>query len=150
MGGAVNADGLLVDPWNSPLRYAVTLADANHDGVADFVAADQLQAVGLGRLTPDLRVCEQASCSRIIANSLPVIVYSLGADGSKFDSADERANAEGSVGGGPSSLRYAVASNRDFVSAPFNDGPTNAFDDVIAWISPNLLYTRLIEARRLP
>ncbi len=141
--GTVNADGLLLDPWNNPLRYTVTTANSNA-----FTTTNRMQTLTMAALTPDLRICREAACSNVIANTIPVVILSMGKNWPDFTSADEVANAgETTAGGGPSGTVYRIASNRDFVSAGYNE---TAFDDLITWISPHILYARMITAGKLP
>ena len=74
----------------------------------------------------------------------------MGKNWATFTSANELANAgEGgsSVGGGPSGNTYRIANNVNFVSANYSE--VN-FDDIITWISPYILYTRMIASGQLP
>ncbi len=143
--GAVNADGLLLDPWNAPYRYSVTTANA---GAFTKTGVGGMQATTMANLAPDLRVCREAACSNIISATLPVVILSTGKNWASFTSADEIANAgETTVGGGPSGAVYRMANNRDFVSAGYNEAN---FDDLISWLSPNILYTKMIAAGKLP
>ena len=141
--GAVNVDGLLLDPWNNPLRYSVTTANSNA-----FTTTNRMQAATMAILAPDLRVCREATCSNVIASNIPVVILSMGKNWSAFTSTDEVANSgETTAGGGSSGIVYRMAGNNDFVSASYNE---TAFDDLITWISPHILYTRMITAGRLP
>jgi prepilin-type N-terminal cleavage/methylation domain-containing protein len=143
LSGPVNGDGLLLDPWNSPYRYSVTNANS-----WAFTTADGMRTSGMATLTPDLRVCRQAACSTPIAEVIPAVVLSTGKNWANFTSADETANAgEATVGGGPSGSSYRIAGNRDFVSTDYSEAN---FDDLLTWLSPNILYTRMIAAGRLP
>lgn len=98
--------------------------------------------------TGDLRVCAAAGCAVVIANQVPAVILSYGPNGygainsagnqnPAASSADELENTNG---------------NTDFVSR----GPTNTssnlgeFDDVVAWLSPGLLFNRMVVAGRLP
>jgi len=144
--GAVNADGLLLDPWGNPLRYSVT----NTAGTWDFTRTGQMKSVGIAALAPDLRVCREAACTNVIVDKIPAVVLSMGKNWAAFSSAEELGNAgEGgtTVGGGPSGITYRIASNTNFVSSDYSD--VN-FDDILTWISPSILYTRMIAAGQLP
>lgn len=143
LSGAVNGDGLLLDPWNTPYRYSVTTANSNA-----FTTVGGMQAATMAGLSPNLRVCREAACSNPIATTLPVVIICVGKNWANFTSANEIANAgEATVGGGPTGLVYRVANNRDFVSAGYNQ---STFDDLISWLSPNILYTKMIAAGKLP
>lgn len=126
-----NTDGTLpstdlgvnaIDAWGNRIRYNVH---------ANFSRND----VGFTLSTStNLRVCEQAACTSVIATSLPAIVVSHGKN-ALGSSADEQANADG---------------DRSFVSHTPTPTGANEFDDLVIWLSPNILYNRLIAAGRLP
>lgn len=137
LSGAVNTDGLLVDPWQSAYRYNVTNANGNA-----FTTAGGMRTIGMGALAPNLRVCTDAACGTVIASTIPAVVVSLGSDWASFTGADSVENSgEATVAG------YRHANNLDFASANYIE---DVYDDVIAWMSPNLLYSRMISARQLP
>jgi len=141
--GTINSDGLLLDPWNNPLRYSVTTSNTSA-----FTTANRMQITTMSVLAPDLRICREAACANLISSTIPVVILSMGKNWSAFTSADEVANAgETTVGGGPTGTVYRIANNRDFVSTGYNE--TN-FDDLLTWISPNILYTKMITAGKLP
>jgi prepilin-type N-terminal cleavage/methylation domain-containing protein len=140
--GAVNADGLLLDPWNNPLRYSVTTANTNA-----FTTDNKIKITGMA---PDLRVCREAACTNTntITSTAPVMVLSMGKNWADFDHANEKGNAgETTLSGGPSGLTYRIGSDTDFVAAGYNE---TDFDDLITWLSPNVLYARMIQANQLP
>jgi len=139
-----NAQGYAIDAWGNPIRYAVTNITAN--GVANaFTTTGGLKSAWVNNptsITPDLRVCNTAAniaggdcpLSDQLTVSAVAVVFSTGINGSAAPiSADELAN-------GPTS------NDRVFVNAV--PGPT--FDDLLIWLSPNVLYNRLISAGRLP
>ena len=137
LSGTTNADLLLVDPWLSPFRYNVTAANGNA-----FTTPAGMQTAGLAALAPDLRVCTDAACGTVLASALPVVVLSLGPDWEDFSSADEVENSgEVTING------YRQANDANFVSATYI---VDQFDDTIRWMSPNILYTRMISAGQLP
>ncbi len=95
---------------------------------------------------PDLRVCEQAACTTLLGSSLPLVVFSHGPNGlgattsqniatSAATSADEIENNN---------------ADRTFVSHTPTPAGANEFDDLVIWLSPNILYNRMIAAGRLP
>ncbi len=145
LSGAVNSDGLLLDPWNTPYRYSVTTSNAS---AFTKTGAGSMQAITMTALVPDLRVCREAACTNLISATLPAVVVSTGKNWAAFTSADEVANAgETTVGGGPSGVAYRIANNKDFVSAGYHEAD---FDDLISWLSPHILYTKMIAAGKLP
>jgi prepilin-type N-terminal cleavage/methylation domain-containing protein len=138
-----NAQGYAIDAWGNPIRYAVTGITAN--GVANaFTTTGGLKSAWANSvaIVPDLRVCNTAAniagndcpLSDQLTTSAAAVVFSTGVNGSVAPtSADELAN-------GPAS------NDRVFVSST----PGPAFDDLLIWLSPNILYNRLISAGRLP
>lgn len=137
LSGPVNDDGLLMDEWLSPYRYSVS--DANGSALT---TTGGMRAIGIDLLTPDLQVCDAAACGTTIANQLPVVIMSLGADWANFTSADEVENSgEQTVNG------YRLPNDDDFVVSTFIE---DSFDDLLVWMSPNILYTRMISAGQLP
>ena len=111
-----------LDAWGNRIRYHVHANYSRND-----------TGFTLGKAT-DLRVCDQAACTSVLASTLPAILVSHGANG-LGSSTDELANADG---------------DRSFVSHLPTPAGANEFDDLVIWLSPNILYNRLIAAGRLP
>lgn len=114
--GSRNAAGLLLDPWNNPVRYSVTSA---------FTAVFPMGTTGT------LTVLDAAG-GNAVANQIPALILSEGANRAISASADEAENTD---------------SDANFVVAGYSEAN---FDDLVNWVSPNILYTRLIAAGRLP
>lgn len=135
-----NAQGYAIDAWGNPIRYAVTNANTN-----TFTTASGLKtawAINPATILPDLRVCNTAA--NIAANDCPVadqltnsavaVIFSTGRNGGAAPTAtDELAN-------------WTASNDRVFVNAT----PGATFDDLIVWLSPNILFNRMISAGRLP
>lgn len=163
--GPRDANGLLLDAWNEPIRYSVSDADSEPDGNWDFVASGELADVGLASLRADLQVCRvpaggpaDAACldaPERIADDLPVVILSLGADRDTFLGvavvpASELENAgEVPPPGEASWAGLVIPGDSVFVSRP-PTGEPDVFDDLLEWVSPNLLFLRLVEAQVLP
>jgi prepilin-type N-terminal cleavage/methylation domain-containing protein len=141
--------GYAVDPWGNRIRYAVTNANANAFTTANGVSNLFLTATP----SPDLQVCSTGvgvagvppSCAAgaALTTSAPAVIFSTGANGlTGGTSADEAQNPN------PNS----ASNDRVFVSrAPSAAGAGGGeFDDIVAWLSPNVLYSRLVAAGRLP
>lgn len=153
-----NGDGFAIDSWGNPIRYAVS-RDPEGSTMASnavpalqrdrFTASDGMRTTGIANLHPDLHVCAGGTgaaastatfqcSSNQLTRSAVAIVYSLGKNGGGAPSGpDEQGNVDG---------------DRVFVSHV--PSPSSAaggeFDDLVTWISPNILYNRLIAAGRLP
>ncbi len=136
------------DAWNWRFSYRVT----------GYFSQGIAQPLGLG-CTPDtlptkasfalcspgdMYVCSSnAGCPATnIASGLPVVVVSHGKNGAGAyntqgtqiavsTDADEAANSDG---------------NTNFVSHT----PTSTFDDIVTWLSPNILFNRMVAAGKLP
>ncbi|MEM7292225.1 MAG: prepilin-type N-terminal cleavage/methylation domain-containing protein [Pseudomonadota bacterium] len=169
--GETNADGLLVDIWNNPLRYSVTDTDDDGDGLFDFTFAGGMRAAGIAVLDPDFVICTSGTTSigcpdiggdgnTLRANQIPAVVLSMGKDWREFDGIDQLANAgedisggvfDDTLTGGNTSIEYPIPANDVFVAKPYTqiDGDEK-FDDLVYWISENILYTRMLQAGVLP
>lgn len=153
--GSVNGDNLLLDPWQNPYRYSVSQDASNYfTTTAGMSALFANAATILGAGTNMLRVCDINTCAGVIAaDAVPVIVYSMGSNWAELtasSSADERKNAFGAtVTGANSALVYNMptAANLDFVDAGFSE---ENYDDELIWLSPYVLFSRLIQAGQLP
>lgn len=153
MFGTINSDGLLLDPWGNPLRYSVSTDTAG--GFAAFTSVAGMQALyddvstELVAGANMLRVCDTAACTNVIfANTAPAVVLSMGANWATYTSALEQANS----GNGGTTLvngsnTYRIPDNDDFVSTTYSE---ENFDDLLVWLSPHILFNRLISASKLP
>ena len=159
LSGSRNVDNLLLDPWGSPVRYSVTASDTDADGNWDFLTADELRQTTMPLLQPDLTICTSSTGSSptacatpgiTLSAQAPLIVYSLGKDWAAFSSPDQQENAGASLGGGPSGSNYPVAADLVFVTRNRSDLDGAEFDDLLLWPSANRLYSRMVEAGRLP
>jgi prepilin-type N-terminal cleavage/methylation domain-containing protein len=130
LAGAVNSAGLLLDPWQNPLRYSV----AANGGAYEFnQPASLLARFMAGTFAADmLRVCSDTACSEVIAGAVPAIVYSLGANQATSTAAAELENTD---------------NDTDFVSTAYSEAN---FDDLLIWLSPYTLYQRLISTKAFP
>ncbi len=72
----------------------------------------------------------------------------MGKNWASFTSDNEEENAgEDTISGGPSGISYRIAADEDFVSTTYSEA---YFDDMIIWLSPFILYHKMIEANQLP
>ena len=142
---ATDAQGYAIDAWGTRIRYAVTAsASAN---VSIFTSTNGMRLTTLTALAPDLFVCASSSVvtaincgtAQILTTSAPVVIFSLGlnANTGGGTSADEAANLNG---------------DQVFVSRVRSDpGSTGGeFDDIVTWLSENVLYNRMVAAGQLP
>ena len=168
--GPSDGAGYVLDAWNNRIRYAVTKADRspigsafplNPDGNFDFTglgpttaAVGEMRRVGMPTLAPDLHVCSTATgitattcaAGTSLVDTAAAVIYSTGPNATRPDPGgvrrDENANPN------PNS----ADNNRTFVShdRAGENHPNGEFDDIVIWLSPNILYARMIAAGRLP
>ncbi|MCC7081600.1 MAG: type II secretion system protein [Burkholderiales bacterium] len=142
-----DAAGFAVDPWGNRIRYAVTTAHTS--AFTTFTTANSIGTQFLaGALSPDLQVCSTATgvsgtpptCAsgKTVTANAPAVVFSVGPNG-----------VSGATG--PDEVENA---NRDrlFVSRPPGSvgSAEGEFDDIVVWLSPHILYNRLVAAGKLP
>jgi prepilin-type N-terminal cleavage/methylation domain-containing protein len=138
--------GLLLDSWLQPIRYSVTQVFSPTpppNTVMLFTAPGEMRSNILASppIAPDLVVCTTSAgavpatpaCGAAVPSfQTPALVYSTGKNAVAAGvGVDEVENGNG---------------DRIFVArppTPFNP-PAAGFDDLVIWISPNILYNRLI------
>jgi len=94
----------------------------------------------------NLKVCEQAACTTTLASSLPLVVFSHGPNGLGAVTS-QNANLPAATGADEVENNNA---DPTFVFHPPTPPGANEFDDLVIWLSPNILYNRMIAAGRLP
>jgi len=171
--GNMNSDTLLLDPWGNPYRYSISNTNSTSTtctsvtvpttwpGTWDFTTKDKMRFVGLDCLKNKFSVCRDSACAVRLTNNgdndngVPMIVYSMGknwAETLQHNSPNELENVGASVASANSAGRtYLIASNNTFVSAAYrSDKTANHFDDIVDWISPTVLYNRMVMAGVYP
>lgn len=138
LSGNLNTDTLIEDAWGSPLRYSVAPA---------FTSAITWASVA------DLVVCNDESASATLCDvgditlntGSPAVVYSIGRNWNDATSwgLEETENVSATtLGGGPSGNNYPVADDKVFTSLDYGQ----SFDDLVVWLSKNIVFNRLISA----
>ena len=143
-----DSSGFAVDSWGNRIHYAVTSWTNTSPAVSNvFTTSSGMSMVGISNLSPNLLVCSTAtgigssSCASgtsLTSNGVPIVIFSTGKNGAQGGTGvDEAANLDG---------------NRTFVShTPTPSGATNGeFDDLVIWVSPNILINRMVAAGKLP
>lgn len=133
-----------VDAWGRRFTYRVTpkFADTT-DGTADStcaVAANvsfQICSVG------NLDVWSDSTKTAKVASEIPVVIISHGTDGL---GASTTAGQIVPGVSGDQSENAVDNNNNDFVS--HTTAPS--FDDLVTWISPNIMISRMVAAGKLP
>lgn len=113
------------DVWGQPFRYRVNNA---------FTTTCLLTTAGSG--TGIIKICTDATCLKTEASNVPLVVYSKGKNGAlslvEISDLDEKENADQDV-------NYV---NKDAVEG--------GYDDMVMWISTNILMNRMVSVGKLP
>lgn len=146
--GLVTADGYAVDPWGNRIRYAVTTSNNNA-----YTKSGGMSATGMSALAPNLLVCSTATgisasacapgAALTASPGVPLVIYSTGKNASHGGTGtDEAANPNTNSGN----------NDRVFVShAPTAGSTANGeYDDIVIWLSPNILLGKMVAAGKLP
>lgn len=121
-----------IDPWGQAYKYRV------NDGYSTtFTLATAPSGNGV------IRVCTDTSCATLLGNNLPAVIYSSGKNGATQPpvSADELENV---------ALTTHADFDRTFVSHTYSEVVGNEFDDLVFWVSANVLMGRMVTAGKLP
>ena len=136
--GTTDANGFLVDAWNTPVFYSVTAWSSNA-----FTKSGGIAAAGITALNPTFRLCSTAACGtgQVLTsdNTVPAVIFSAGKN---------RRAALSDIPVGDVDERENVDGDNDFVS--HDSRPAGAgggeFDDVVSWLSANVLVNRMVAA----
>lgn len=140
----IDGQGYMIDAWGTQqnrIRYAVSTANGSA-----FTTADGMRTTGMAALTPDLRVCTTATgitattcgAASALTTTAPAVVLSLGRNAATGGvGVDEAANLNG---------------DQVFISHTQSEpgAPNGEFDDLLIWVSPSILFNRMVAAGRLP
>lgn len=142
LSGPLNSDNLLMDDWLGAYRYSVSTVFTNNFTV-DISARPINQLI----TDADLQVCNLPGCAgvpggSVLADNLPAVVLSLGANWDTFTSTNEVENS-----GETTTSGYRMANDLIFVSTGYVE---DSFDDILGWVSPSILISRLVAAGQLP
>ncbi len=155
-GDNLDNAGILLDPWGERYRYHVSNADAGVDGVIDLISPNGVRDEGLANvaLALNLVVCQDSTnpdaadivcpvaAETIIANAA-VVIYTSGRDrAAPALASDEQNENRDDFHDGTNDRVYVATTRRDVVN--------QEYDDKVRWISPNLLFSKMILAEQLP
>ena len=161
--GPIDAQGYLVDAWGNRVRYAVTNWSASGTNVAQcppngskdykqcpaFTTANAIASLGVTSAPPFsgypamLQVCSVAACSGTRFFT-PAVVWSPGRNyvtrllPVPTFGTDEAENVDT-----PADGTFVMHDARD------GSGAGGEFDDIVTWISPSVLFSRLVSAGAL-
>lgn len=152
----VDSQGFSIDPWGNRIRYSVTNWLPNtlpscSPSTPPFTTTGGMSNYWSCPLAPNLNVCSTASginssscdTGKALATGMPVVIYSTGKNGAYGGTGpDEAANPN----------LNSTDNDRAFVShiPTLSTAPNGEFDDIMTWLSPNILYNRMVTAGKLP
>ena len=159
------------DGWNNRFRYRVTLEFTQRTIVTDNATGNVLSSTAFTLSTPgninvqsrgDNTATSPTVESKFLltmATNVPVVIISHGKNGYGATSssglsqapvpasnADETTNA----GMGTSKITRSPTSSQATCSDTAEGTPFCEFDDLVTWLSPNILFNRMVAAGRLP
>jgi prepilin-type N-terminal cleavage/methylation domain-containing protein len=138
--GPTDSQGFALDAWGNRIRYSVTTVNNKV-----FTKPGKIKQTGIAGLNPDLKVCSVidsvgANCAsnHTLASGAAAVVFSQGRrGGGALGGTDETENTDAD---------NVFVSHEEY--APSADA--GEFDDILIWISPYILFSRLIAAGQLP
>jgi prepilin-type N-terminal cleavage/methylation domain-containing protein len=158
----IDTQGFAIDAWGSNVgglnrvRYAVSRTQVTVNGnlVWAFTGRDALKRTGFSAV-PDVFVCGVApagagatSCDvGVVSARVPAVIYSLGPNGATA-AAQTQAVFEASTASADERENYNTNA-KIFVSHPAVPAGANEFDDLVSFVSLNVLYNRLVAASPL-
>ena len=138
------------DPWGNNYRYSVVDSyDCSGDvDEWDFVTRGRM-LLEIARLEPEFEVCSEPTCantSKIVrynsgskTGGTPVVIFSMGKNwgnhSASFTLENENVDSD--------NIFMMLEENSD-------DSSASRFDDIVTWISPNMLYSHLIQSGLYP
>lgn len=153
LGAAGIVPGALVDPWQQPVRYAVTQANAPAVAPDPFVRRPYTAPNGLRQIvlrqspfSGDLQVCN-AGTGLIVGGAPPGnVACGVGVTAFTTPAVIFATGKNALLGGAPDTDDQENGDN-DLVFVAHEAAP--GFDDLVLWISTNILFNRLIGAGAL-
>lgn len=158
MNGDYNAAGNLIDPWGQGYGYAVSGVNVNVSGTNvdfDLVTPNGIRDEGAFNVQADLFVCNDSAtlgvdtdCSPAGANStvvvgnVAVVIISLGKDFTFAGMSNIQTENVDDFHNGRIDKVYVAAGRSDANNAQY--------DDIVKWLSTNVLFSKMIEADQLP
>src|SRR5471032_91980 len=131
-----------LDGWNHLYRYSVTPA-----------FSDSVQLFNLS--TPrDISVATRDAQGKLTAatavNDIPAVIMSYGKNG--YGASTEQGSTIADAGSGNADEKINAAASTAFIAHDGNDNPAapgGQYDDIVAWLSPNILFSRMVAAQRI-
>jgi len=156
LNGDISPTGQLLDPWGQAYGYHVSNVDAVPDALLagiDLVSPNGIREEGIANVQADLFVCDDSAAlgfdlTCVLAASNPVVsnvaavVISLGKDFNQVGSSNIQTENFDNFHDGTLDKVYVSATRSDVNNAEY--------DDVVKWLSTNVLFSKMIAADQLP
>jgi prepilin-type N-terminal cleavage/methylation domain-containing protein len=133
-----------LDSWNHLYHYSVTPAFSNSVTLFTLKTPRDISIAtrdASGQLTPASGAADTVA-----------VILSLGHNG--YGATSDQGTRLADAGSGNADEKLNLSSDGTaFISRPPLDNPAapgGAFDDMLVWLSPNILYNRMVAAQRLP
>ena len=135
------------DAWENDYTYRVDqeFADRNDSANTDGKSGDGCTAT----LNVSFSLCSAGDITVLdgdggntIANNIPAIIVSHGANDDETPTSHEEENYDDSTN--------ANDTLGSFVQRDYSQDATNGFDDIVIWISPHILRSKMVDAGVLP
>jgi len=144
-----DSSGLIKDAWGNPIRYAVANGSSN---TFPFTKPNPngISSIGIANIgsssIANLDVCSTATGSTssacgsnyTLTNNAVAIIYSTGKNGAN------------GTGAGPDEQENPTGNSTDSDTVYVSHTPSPTFDDMVIWLSPNILVNRMVSAGKLP
>jgi type II secretory pathway pseudopilin PulG len=132
------------DVWGNRFVYSVdqTFADNTDGQTGDGCTA----TTGISfTLCSDgnIDIFEEAAGTNAVAQNVPAIVYSRGANGEVYGGTDVPTSAD-------ELENWWTDVDTNFVSTNYNQTTANEFDDMVIWLTTTSLIYKMVNAERLP
>lgn len=111
------------DAYGGVLVYAVT---------KEFASSAVPFTLSTAGAANTMRICTTEACAANLTSNAVAVIVSRGTNWAGTPSGDEVGNTDGDT---------------DFVS---HDFVQNSFDDLVVWLSPSILFSRMVAAGQLP
>lgn len=150
----VDSSGYAVDAWGTTqnrIRYAVSSSTVNSIN-RPFTNTNGIRSAGMSNImnAPLLSVCNAApspasttACnptSTTLTSNAIAVIWSLGPNAATGGTSTHEAQ----------NVEALASADRVFVKRDKSDVSGSEFDDVVTWISPPVLFNRLLAAGQLP
>ncbi len=129
------------DSWNNLFRYSVTPAFSDSEQLFSLATPRDISIVTRngGALAPATAL-----------NDIPAMIMSHGKNG--LGAISEQGQRQAGAPGNNVDERSNLVSNNIFISRAASEAQQagGSYDDIVAWVSPNILFNRMVAAQRLP